>query len=131
VFADVAKRRRLQQITPPRIAALSQAETAAHAARGAPIVVYEAALPVANGLQRALDRLIVVSATPQHQGAPAAPRHGTRAAAAARARLASQLPLADKIAAATHVIDNTGTPEETRRQVERLWGELAGAHGSR
>jgi dephospho-CoA kinase len=125
VFADDARRRRLGQITHPRIAQLAQAETAAHAARGAPIVVYEAALLVENGIHRALDGLIVVKATPEQQVARAAARDRT-GADAARARLGSQLPLEAKLAVATHVIDNTGTPEETRRQVERLWRELAG-----
>ena len=33
-------------------------------------------------------------------------------------------PLAEKLAVATHVIDNSGSLEETRRQVARLWEEL-------
>jgi dephospho-CoA kinase len=125
VFADEAKRKRLGQITHPRIAQLALAETAAHAARGAPIVIYEAALLVENGLHRALGGLIVVQSSPEQQLARAAARDGA-GEEAARARIASQLPLADKLAAATHVIDNSGTPEETRRQVERLWRELQG-----
>ena len=43
---------------------------------------------------------------------------------AARARLAAQLPLADKLKVATHVIDNSGSLESTRAQVERLYREL-------
>lgn len=38
----------------------------------------------------------------------------------ARQRLSSQRPLREKIAEATWVIDNSTTPEETRRQVEAL-----------
>jgi dephospho-CoA kinase len=122
-FADEGKRRALNAATHPRIAALSQAEIARQRAAGAPLVVYEAALLVENGIHRALDGLIVVKATPEQQleRAIARDRQGE---AAARARIASQLPLADKLAAATHVIDNSGTPEETRRQVERLVAEL-------
>ncbi len=88
-----------------------------------PIVIYEAALLVENGLHRFLDGLIVVKATPAQQLARAAARDG-QGAAAARARIASQLPLEAKLAAATHVIDNSGTPEDTRRQVEHLVAEL-------
>jgi dephospho-CoA kinase len=126
VFADADKRKRLQQITHPRIAQMSQAETAAHAARGAPVVVYEAALLVENGIHRALDGLIVVSATPEEQLARAVARDGMTEDAA-RARIASQLPLADKLAVATHIIYNTGPVDDTRRQVEALWRELGGS----
>jgi dephospho-CoA kinase len=120
VFGDEARRRRLNAITHPRIAALSQQEIARHAAAGAPVVIYEAPLLVENGIHRALDGLIVVSATPEQQLARAQARDGMDVAAA-RARIASQLPLADKLAAATYVIDNSGTPEATRAQVEAMW----------
>ncbi len=123
VFADEAKRRRLGQITHPRIAQLAQAETAAYAARGEPVVVYEAALLVENGIHRVLDGLIVVRATPEQQDARAALRDGT-GEPAARARLQSQLPLEAKLAVATHVIDNSGSIADTRAQVERLWKSL-------
>jgi dephospho-CoA kinase len=125
VFADEEKRRRLGQITHPRIAQLALAETAALAARGAPLVIYEAALLVENGIHKNLGGLIVVKAEPEQQLARATARDGA-GEGAARARIASQLPLADKLAVATHVIDNSGTPEETRRQVEKLWRELQG-----
>jgi dephospho-CoA kinase len=40
---------------------------------------------------------------------------------AARQRLESQRPLREKIPLATWVIDNSGSPEATRQQVEALW----------
>ncbi len=118
-FADEAKRRALNAATHPRIAALARELTAAYAAAGEPIVIYEAALLVENGLHRALDGLIVVKAAPEQQLARAVARdaHGE---AAARARIASQLPLEAKLAVATHVIDNSGTSDETRRQIVEL-----------
>jgi dephospho-CoA kinase len=39
----------------------------------------------------------------------------------AEARLGAQMPLDDKRAHATWVIDNSGTPEATRPQVEAVW----------
>lgn len=123
VFADEAKRRRLNAITHPRIAVLGQAELAAHAAHGAQVVVYEAPLIVENGLHKVMGGLIVVSAPLEAQVRRAAARDGATEEAV-RARIAAQLPLADKLAVATHVIDNGGTPEETRAQVERLHAEL-------
>jgi dephospho-CoA kinase len=44
----------------------------------------------------------------------------------AERRVAAQLPIDEKKAMATHVIDNSGTPEETRRQVEVLYVEMTG-----
>jgi dephospho-CoA kinase len=125
VFADDARRRRLNQITHPRIAAASQAEIAAHGAAGAPVVFYEAALLVENGLHRGLDGLVVVRATPEQQVERCMRRDGVTEEQA-RARIASQLPLTEKLAVATHVIDNTGTFEDTRAQVKRLWSEWRG-----
>jgi dephospho-CoA kinase len=125
VFADEHKRRILGAITHPRIAAAAEEETARHAAAGEPIVIYEAALLVENGLHHLLDGLIVVDASPARQLERALLRDGITPDQA-RARIAAQLPLERKLAVATHVIDNSGTIEETRAQVERIWRELAG-----
>jgi dephospho-CoA kinase len=122
-FADPAERRALEAITHPRIAAASQQRIAAHAAAGAPVVVYEAALLVERGLHRGMDALIVVSASPAAQKQRLMARDGL-SAAEADARLAAQLPLADKLAAADHVVDNSGSIDETRRRVEDIWREI-------
>ena len=48
-------------------------------------------------------------------------------AAEVEARERAQMPLADKAARADHVLDNSGTAEETERQVANLlhnWGLL-------
>ena len=123
VFADPTARGRLNAITHPRIGAAGQEAIARHVAAGAPVVIYEAALIVENGMHRLLDGLIVVSASPEAQLLRTVTRDGLDQAAA-RARLAAQLPLADKLAAATHVIDNSGSLAETRAQVASLWREL-------
>ena len=124
VFADEERRRRLNAITHPRIAAAAQEETARHLAAGAPVVFYEAALLVENGLHHHLDGLVVVSAPEDVQRARLRARDGLDEDAA-RARLAAQLPLQEKLKVATHVIDNAGPPEATRAQVERLYRELS------
>ncbi len=123
VFADPAARARLNAITHPRIGAAGQAEIARHVAAGESVVIYEAALLVENGLHRALDGLIVVSAAPEVQLQRLMRRDGLDEAAA-RARLAAQLPLADKLAVASHVIHNDGFPDATHAQVVALWEEL-------
>jgi dephospho-CoA kinase len=42
----------------------------------------------------------------------------------ARARLAAQLPLVEKVERADVVLDNEGTLEQLEEQVERLWVDL-------
>src|SRR5262249_20308511 len=125
VFGDDARRRRLNAITHPRIAAASRAELAAHAAACTNGIIYEAALLVENGIHRTLDGLIVVACSPEEQLRRLMARDGLDEAAA-RARIAAQLPLAEKLAAATFVVDTSGPFDDTRRQVERVWRTLAG-----
>ena len=107
-FADPAARADLGRITHPRIAAASAAAIATWADAGANVVFYEAALLVENRAHTGLAGLIVVAVAAR---APvrAAGRRATRCRADdARARIAAQAPLADKLAAATWVIENAG-----------------------
>ena len=50
--------------------------------------------------------------------------------AEAQARVAAQMPLAEKMARADFVIDNSGTSAETRKKVRILWKERVGLHGN-
>jgi len=125
VFADPAARQRLEAITHPRIAAESARQLAALAAAGERVAFYEAALLVEKGTHAGLAGLVVVSVPQDVQRARVRARDGATEEEA-RARLAAQLPLADKLAVATHVIDNAGDRAATRAQVERLWATLQG-----
>lgn len=118
VFEDADARRRLEAISHPRIAAAEAREQAAHEG----IVVSEGALLVETGGWRRYHRLVVVIA-------PAAVRMQRllargMAAAQAQARMRTQLPEADKVAVASHVVDNAGTLDGTRQQVAHLWRAL-------
>jgi dephospho-CoA kinase len=44
----------------------------------------------------------------------------------ARARIASQMPIDEKVSRADYVIDNSGSRDETRRQVESTWRKISG-----
>jgi len=46
-----------------------------------------------------------------------------------RRRMAAQLPEEEKIKAADYVIDNSGTLDQTRAQVEQVWQQLRAAAG--
>ncbi len=123
VFADASAREKLDAITHPRIAKAGQDAMAAFAANGEPIAFYEAALIVEKNLQSGMHGLIVV-AVPKDVQLDRLLARDDIDADEARARIASQLPLADKLAVADFVIDNGGTPEDTERQVQALWDQL-------
>ena len=124
VFGDSEARRRLEAITHPRIAAASAAALEELRQTGERLAFYEAALLVETGGSRALDGLVVVSAPASVQLARLRGRDGL-SEGEARARIKSQLPLADKVAAADFVIDTGGSLEDTRGQVEALYKTLA------
>jgi len=123
VFADADRRRALNAITHPRIAAETQARLASLREAGVPVAVYEAALLVENGVHRALDGLIVVVCDEATQLERLMARDGF-AEAEARARIAAQAPVDDKVRAATWVVDTSGPLAETKRQLARIWEEI-------
>jgi dephospho-CoA kinase len=105
VFKDEAKRRRLNAITHPRIAARTAERAAELAARGEPIACYEAALIVENGFADAFRPLVVVAARANVQVERAVSRDGTTPEEA-RARIAAQTSLEEKTKIADFVISN-------------------------
>jgi dephospho-CoA kinase len=129
VFADASLRARLNAITHPRIAELGSLQIAEHTRRGAPYVLYEAALIVENGLHRALQALVVVSVDPVVQLARLIKRDGL-SESEARARIAAQMPLEKKIEVADFVIDNSGEPEALRERVADVHGSLLARLGT-
>jgi dephospho-CoA kinase len=123
VFGDATKRAVLNAILHPKIAERSALGIQKLAASGHKAAIYEAALIVENGLHKALAGLIVVSASPEHQLRRLMQRDGLTENDA-RARMAAQAPLAEKLAAATWVINNDGTKAETEAQVKQIHTQL-------
>lgn len=123
VFGDREARRRLEAITHPRIAARFWEETERAREAGVPVVVYEAALLVESGGRGAVESLVVVVASPEAQRARARVRDGL-SEAEVQARIDAQVSMAERLAAADHVIHNDGSPEELEAQVAALWATL-------
>jgi len=123
VFAEPTERRALEAIVHPRIREEVTRRLEALARSGEEVALYDAALLIENGLQKGMDGVIVVWAPESLQRARLAARDGLDEAAVT-ARLAAQLPLADKRAQATWVVDNGGSLDETRAQVGRIWAEI-------
>ncbi len=125
VFSDAEQRRRLNGIVHPLIGAASAARVAELSAQGEPIACYEAALLVENGLVEAFRPLVVVAVPEDVQVARAMARDAATEEQA-RARIAAQLPLARKVAAADYVIDNSGAREETERRTDEVLAAIRG-----
>jgi dephospho-CoA kinase len=131
IFADPAKRKRLEAITHPAIAARRQEKLDELATRGFDgIVVQDAALLIEVGGHAGVDRLVVVYAEPAVQRERLMRRDGLDAAEAER-RIASQMALAAKAALAHYVIDNSDSPEETAAQVRAVHAALLAEHRAR
>ena len=123
VFSDPRKLEQLNRITHPRIAREARREIARHRASGASLVIYDAALLVENGWHRKLDGVVVVSVPEKVQRQRLMERDGLSRTAAMQ-RIHSQLPLSKRLKLADHVIDNSGSLAQTRRQVQGLWKQL-------
>ena len=93
------------------------------------VAIVEAALILEAGAAKQFDRLIVVSCNPEQRIQRWAQRLKVTEDAArteVSRRMAAQWPDAEKIKAADYVIDNSGSLDQTRTQVEKLFPELQG-----
>jgi dephospho-CoA kinase len=134
VFADPARRRRVEAITHPAIRDRFLARLAELEAQDfAGIVVWDAPVMIESGGYQAMDRLVVVVTDPATQRARALARDGD--AADADRKIASQMPLAEKAKLADYVIDNSGdravTESRTREVHAALLADLHARGGRR
>jgi dephospho-CoA kinase len=91
------------------------------------VAIAEAALILEAGMTKYLDRLVVVTCRPEQRIERWARRFKVDLETASREvtrRLAVQLPDEEKIKVADYVIDNSGTLDQTRQQVEKIYAEL-------
>jgi dephospho-CoA kinase len=123
VFDDHDKRRALNAITHPRIAAATQEKLVELGQSGAPVAIYEAALLVENKIHLGLDGLIVVSVDEPTQVKRVMERDELDEAAAHK-RIHAQAPLAEKLEVADFVIDTSKDLANTKKQVEDVWRRI-------
>ena len=109
-------------LTHPAISALIVERASAHAGSDR-VVVLDAALPFDTGPLRIVGRM-VVDVDPDLAVARLVLQRGF-SEDDARARIRNQLPRAERVAQADFVIDNSGTPEDLDREVDRAWAWIA------
>jgi dephospho-CoA kinase len=124
VFADADRRRRLEAITHPAIFVRQQRILSVYdeeAFEG--IVIWDAALLIESSSARRMDKVVVVVADAAVELARLMARDGF-SEEEARRRIASQMPLGEKVKVADYVIDNSGSRAETERRVREVYRAL-------
>jgi dephospho-CoA kinase len=124
VFGDEAARRRLEAILHPLIRARA-AELEAAAPEGT-VVVHDIPLLVETGQAGRFDAVLVVDVPVETQVQRMARDRGM-SREDALARVTAQADRAQRLAAATHVVDNTGTREDLRDRVTEVLDKLVSA----
>ena len=122
VFADPAAKRRLEDIIHPMVLARTMRmieET------DAPVAVLDVPLLFESGMDEMCGETWAMSADEATQIARVRARDGLTEAQA-RARIANQLPMAERNARATRVIDSARPVAQTREELSRLYRELLG-----
>ncbi len=124
VFGDEEKREELNRITHPRIIGKIKELIEEHRNEGAGVVIVEAALIVEKGgMKPIISDLIVVTADEETQIKRLTQGVGL-SREKALLRIKSQMPISEKIKHATHVIDNSGNLETTRKHVKEIWERI-------
>jgi dephospho-CoA kinase len=127
VFADPQRRRDLEAIVHPEVRRMIAEGIQANAQTDA-VVVLESPLLIEMGQHEGCEVLVVVATSADEAVARLVARG--MAESDARARQAAQLPLEDKARLAHVVLDNDGSLDQLRPQVERLWENLAARAGT-
>ncbi len=122
-FSDPEVRQKLTAILHPRIIQIIRDKVKKLQEAGERLVVVEVPLLFEAGLQNAYDRIIVVYADPEQQRQRLSVRDAREDEEIAGI-LAAQWPLAKKCQLAHYVVDNRGSLEDTKKQVENIWQDL-------
>jgi dephospho-CoA kinase len=123
VFKNSDARKKLNAIVHPLVRQWMAERTAEAVEGGAEVVIQDVPLLFENGLQGLFSSTILVFADAETQLSRLTEERGL-SLERARSMLASQMPIDEKRALADHIIDNGGTRDETRRQVEELWARV-------
>ncbi|MDZ4698226.1 MAG: dephospho-CoA kinase [Rhodothermales bacterium] len=123
VFGDSERLARLNGLVHPRVRRALQERKAGAAHRGAPLLVYEAALIYETGGERYVDAVAVVQAPVALRIERVTTRDGVEAHQV-EARMQHQLPPETLRERADFLIENDGDLEHLRRQTEALYRRM-------
>ena len=123
IFTDPTMRAEVEQISHPLIRRAVEERLRMAEKEQKRAAVLDVPLLFEAGWDALADEVWVVALPPEEQLTRLLARDKTMSEVEARARIAAQMPLAEKCARADVVIDNSGTKEETRDYVGKLWEE--------
>ena len=121
VFADPEKRKVLEQVIHPRV--FQRALEIDQAAGEHDVVINDIPLLVETGQADRFDAVVVVD-VPTELQVERMVRDRGMTVEEAEGRIAAQATREQRLAVATHVIENTGTLEELHEQVRAVWEKL-------
>ena len=125
VFGDTDKLKSLTDIVWPAIRTLAEDKIQEiQAAEPARVIVLEAAVLLEAGWQTLVDQIWATVVDPEIAVARASARDGLEPQAV-QARIDAQLSNAERTAAASQIIDNSGTEDALERQLETLWSQIS------
>jgi dephospho-CoA kinase len=124
-FSDEEARRRLNAIVHPLVREWMAARTAEAIEGGAEVVVQDVPLLYENGLEGLFSSIVLVYVPAELQVERLVKGRGFTPERAG-AVIAAQMPIEEKRRRAHHIIDNSGSREDTRRQVEEIWEQITG-----
>ncbi len=120
VFSDPAKKKVLEGILHPEIIAEQDRRLRDLEREGrAPVAIVDAAVMIESGSWKRFDSIVVVDCDESQQVSRLRRRNAMNEEEATR-RVNAQMPLSEKVKYANHVIDNRGSIDDTRKQVEEL-----------
>lgn len=122
VFGDEPKRQKLNEILHKYIYDYMMAEEAKFEADGATAVIYDVPLLIEAGWYKDMDEVWLVAVSEETQLQRLMTRDDCDAAAA-KARMKSQMPTVDKMRYSHVIIDNNGTPAQLEERLQALWAE--------
>jgi len=123
VFADRQARRDLDALIHPLVAQELQRKIANLERQGLGLVLVEVPLLYEAGREEKFDQVIVVT-IPKAEQIRRLKARDQRADAEIQGILQAQWPLADKVARADYVVDNSESLSATRQQVKNIWEKL-------
>lgn len=123
VFRDADARRRLNEIVHPLVREWMAKRTAQAVEQGADVVVQDVPLLFENSLEKLFSSVVLVYVPEELQVERLVAGRGFTPERA-RAVIAAQMPIEAKRGLAQHVINNSGTLDDTRAQVTAIWKQL-------
>lgn len=127
IFSNEEARRRLNEITHPRLIKETQKRLEEIRCRENVVAVIDAPLLIEAGMTDLVDEVWLVSIPKELQVLRLMERDGI-SRAEAKKRIDSQMPLEEKKKFAHYIIDTAGSMQDTVKQVLDLWESQIGKH---